>query len=304
MSHRLFQTYHAFTSKVWQQNADASTDPRRILGFVSSLTDPNHTVLLRALLDREHQFRQHTSSLEGVADLSAGPKAYALAQDRLEWVKEENGLKFFEFREKWRKRLAFVQLHPFLQRNQWFVKNDTGFVVLGKGTRKESKMLYLQTLHDMASDAERQVSSITGHLFRLQTEVATVWHQESVTDDRSRLLPVLEEALRPGEAEMCKRVRLSIGDLASETFIDRVGKWDKRSHATEAELFRQIAWPWYHARYSSGFEGFMESFADLVEAVSNSMIRHYQGKWDLFLRGLAPLADTPPQISSGEIIHV
>ena len=175
---------------------------------------------------------------------------------------------------------------------------------VGKGTRKDSKMLYLQTLHDMASDAERQVSSITGHLFRMQTEVSAVWHQESVTDDRSRLLPVLEEALRAGEAEMCKRVRLSIGDLASETFIDRVGKWDKRSYATEAELFRQIAWPWYHSRYTSGFEGFMESFADLVEAISNSIISHYQGKWDLFLRGLAPLADRASQISSGESIHV
>jgi hypothetical protein len=316
----LIQSYTAFTSKVWQAGSGSGTDPRSILGFVAGLSDPNHSVLLRALLDREHRARNAEEENEGAmhggssADaslgipsparqlalpgLSASPGAYALAQERLDWVKEETALKFVEFRDKWRKRLAFIQLNPFLKRNQWYAETIGGVAVVGKGTRKESKMLYLQTLHDMASDGERQVSSMSGHLFRMQADLAAVWHRESVTDDRSRLLPVLEEALRPGEAELFKRVRLSLGDLAIETFMDRVNRWDKRVYADEEELFRNIAWPWCHARYRSGFEGFMESFADLAEAVSGAMIKHYEGKWDLFLRGLAPAN------SSGESIHV
>ncbi len=319
MSHRLIQSYTAFTSKGWQPDSSGS-DPRSILAFVSTLSAPNHSVLLRALLDREHQARkedgdrigfyssQTSLALPGMSGLSSGPTAYALAQQRLEWVKEETALKFVEFRDKWRKRLALIQLHPFLQRNQWFVLGmDGGVVLQGKGTRKESKMLYLQTLHDMASDGERQVSSMSGHLFRFQGEIASVWHKESITDDRSRLLPALEETLRAGEAELCKRVRLSLGDLAMETFTERVGKWEKRSFATEEELFPNIAWPWCHPRYRSGFEGFMESFTDLAEAVSEAMIKHYETKWDLFLRGLAPLAETAAgssQNSSGENNHV
>ena len=300
MSHRLIQSYTAFTSKGWQPDS-SSADPRGILAFVSTLSAPNHSVLLRALLDREHQARKEEES--DWSGLSAGPTAYALALQRLEWVKEETALKFVEFRDKWRKRLGLNQLHPFLQRNQWFVPSLEGRIALqGKGTRKESKMLYLQTLHDMASDGERQVSSMSGHLFRFQTEIASVWHKESVTDDRSRLLPALEEALRAGEAELCKKVRLSLGDLAMETFTERVCKWEKRSFATEEELFPYIAWPWCHPRYRSGFEGFMESFADLAEAVSEAMIKHYETKWDLFLRGLAPAGNS--QISSGESIHV
>ena len=36
----------------------------------------------------------------------------------------------------------------------------------------------------------------------------------------------------------------------------------------------------------------MEAFSDLAEAICEAMLAHYQGKWDLFLRGL-----TPPQLS-------
>lgn len=300
------QSYKAFTSKDWPavspvpgspafgssatRSAAPAVDPSNVLAFVTGLSDPNHSILIRALLDRESLPVSDTAS--DFSGLSAGPSAYSMLQDRLDRIKEESALKFLEFRDKWRKRLAFVQLHPFLQRNQWFQQDLAGFSLIGKGTRKEAKMLYLQSLHDMASDGERQVSSLSGLIFRLQGELAASWHRESVSDDRSKLLPALEAALRNGETELFKRVRLSLGDLALDTFTERVARWDKRVYGSEEELFRGIAWPWQNARYRSGFEGFMESFADLAQAVCGAMIEHYQRKWDLFLRGLAP-----PQLS-------
>lgn len=305
MNHRLTQSYKAFTAKDWPaasavptpsspaaaaKAANAAPDSRNVLGFVTGLSDPNHSILIRALLDRESL--PVSDGASDFAGLSAGPSAYAMVQDRIERIREESAFKFLEFRDKWRKRLAFVQLHPFLQRNQWFQNDLAGFSLVGKGTRKEAKMLYLQSLHDMASDGERQVSALGGHMFRLQGELAAVWHRESVRDDRSKLLPALEAALRHGEAELFKRVRLSLGDLALETFTERVAKWDKRIYGSEEEMFRGIAWPWQSPRYRSGFEGFMETFADLAEAISAAMLAHYEGKWDLFLRGL-----TPPQQS-------
>ncbi|MDB5102795.1 MAG: hypothetical protein JWP91_484 [Fibrobacteres bacterium] len=296
----MIQSYKAFTSKDWPDSLAApapsgkgshvpkgsGSDPRNVLGFVTGLADPNHSILIRALLDRESLPVSDTAS--DFSGLSAGPSAYSMVQDRIERIREESSLKFMEFRDKWRKRLAFVQLHPFLQRNQWFQQEIGGYSLVGKGTRKEAKMLYLQSLHDMASDGERQVSALSGHMFRLQGELAAVWHRESITDDRSKLLPALEAALRAGEAELFKRLRLSLGDLALETFTERVAKWDKRIYGSEEEMFRGIAWPWLSARYRSGFEGFMETFADLSEAICESMIVHYEGKWDLMLRGLAP----------------
>ncbi len=255
---------------------------------MSGLSDPNHSIVLRALLDREKaQFLQSQLFYRSTDNLSASAQAYPFAQENLEAIAEEAKLKFIEFREKWRKRLAFVQLHPFLHRNQWFVSQTDGFVLMGKGTKKDSKMLYLQSLHDMASDGERQVSLVSGQIFRLQPEIATLWHRDSVQDDRSRLLPVLEEAMRMGEQELCKKVRLFLSDLALETFTEQVVKWDKRIFASEEELFRGIAWPWYHSTYVSGFQGFMETFANLCEAVTGTILDHYTRKWDLFLRGLA-----------------
>ncbi|MEO6097054.1 MAG: hypothetical protein ABIW76_15780 [Fibrobacteria bacterium] len=274
-----------------------------MLGFVTGLADSNHSVLIRALLDRESL--PVSSGGCDFSGLSAGPSAYAMVQDRIERIREESFAKFLEFRDKWRKRLAFVQLHPFLQRNQWFQQEIGGYSLVGKGTRKEAKMLYLQSLHDMASDGERQVSALSGHMFRLQGELASVWHRESVTDDRSKLLPALESALRAGEAELFKRLRLSLSDLALETFTERVGKWEKRIYGTEEDLFRGIAWPWQSARYRSGFEGFMETFADLAESICGAMLAHYEGKWNLMLRGLSPLRlPSFPRLSAPQVSAV
>jgi hypothetical protein len=295
LSQRLIQSYKAFTGKDWpsasapaDSRAAAVANGRAAIAFVSSLADPNHSILIRALLDRE-SLPAADRLASGFDGLSAGPSAYAMVQDRVDRIREETALKFFEFRDKWRKRLAFVQLHPFLQRNQWFQRGDGGWSLVGKGMRKEAKMLYLQSLHDMASDGERQVSLLGSHMFRLQGELAAVWHRESVRDDRTKLLPALEAALRHGESELFKRMRLALGDVALEAFTERVAKWDKRIYGSEEDLFRGIAWPWQHARYRSGFEGFMEAFADLAEALCAAMLEHYQAKWDLFLRGLTPL---------------
>ena len=288
MSQRLSQCYRAFTGKAWP--ALAAPGPQAALAAVARLADPNHSILIRALLDRESLTEAMPAApFEG---LSAAPSAYAMVAERAARIREESAFKFLEFRERWRKRLAWIQLGPFLQRNQWYQPLIGGFVAAGKGTRKDGKMLYLQSLHDMASDCERQVSSLSAHLFRMQGDLAAVWHRESVHDDRSKLLPALEAALRGGESELFKRLRLSLGDLAQETFVERVGKWEKRIHGSEEDLFRAMAWPWMHPRYRSGFEGFMETFADLAEALCAAMFAHYEAKWDLFLRGLAPLQQT------------
>jgi hypothetical protein len=288
LSQRLSQCYRAFTGKAWP--ALPAPGPQAALAAVARLADPNHSILIRALLDRESLTEAMPAApFEG---LSAGPSAYAMIAERASRIREESAFKFLEFRERWRKRLAWIQLGPFLQRNQWYQPLIGGYAAAGKGTRKDGKMLYLQALHDMASDCERQVSFLSAHLFRMQGDLAAVWHRESVRDDRSKLLPALEAALRGGESELFKRLRLSLGDLAQETFVERVTKWEKRIHGSEEDLFRAMAWPWMHPRYRSGFEGFMETFADLAEALCAAMFAHYEAKWDLFLRGLAPLQQT------------
>lgn len=296
MSQRISHCYRAFTGKAWP--APSASGREASLAYAARLADPNHSILIRALLDREAMSGAGPSApFDG---LSAGPSAYAMVSDRMARIREEAAVKFLEFRERWRKRLAWIQLGPFLKRNQWYQESEVGFSAAGKGTRKDSKMLYLQSLHDMASDCERQVSFLGAHLFRLQGDLAAAWHRESVRDDRSKLLPALEAALRGGEAELFKRLRLSLGDLAQETFMDRVGKWDKRIYPGEEELFRSMAWPWEHPRYRSGFEGYMEAFADLAEALCAAMFAHYEAKWDLFLRGLAPLQQTLALSPRGE----
>lgn len=290
LSHRLSKAYKALTSRDWPATPPAAEDGA---AFLAGLADHNLTILIRALLDTQAPAAPGALALipaeeVGEDGLNAGPSAFTTSRERLEAIREESAAKFLEYRERWGKRLAFVQLHPFLKRNQWFVEAPEGWVLAGKGTRKDAKMLYLQSLHDMASDGERQVSLLSGALFRLESDVAALWHKESVRGNRSRLLPAMEAALRGGESAVFKRLRLSLGDLAQETFIERVNKWDRRFFHSEEELFREAAWPWASLRVRGGFEGFMEAFADLCEALTAAIVDHYEGKWDLYLRGLAP----------------
>jgi hypothetical protein len=288
LSHRLSKAYKAFTSRDWPAPAPASGTGA---AFLAGLSDNNLTILIRALLDAQAPATPGAGALvpaDGGEDgLSAGPAAFTLARERMEAVREDAAAKFLEYRERWAKRLAFVQLHPFLKRNQWFVEAPEGWVLAGKGTRKDAKMLYLQSLHDMASDGERQVSLLSGAVFRQETEVAALWHKESVRDNRSKLLPALEATLRAGESAVFKKLRLALGDLAQETFTERVNKWDRRFFPTEEDLFREAAWPWQSTRVRSGFEGFMEAYADLCEALAAAIVDHYEAKWELYLRGLA-----------------
>lgn len=252
--------------------------------------DAHQTVILHSVVEHTPV----TQLIDGVekGNLSAGPEALALCLKRLAWLRDEVTLKFGEFRDKWRQRLDAAMVVPFLRKNGWFTPADGGFRWASRGGRKDAKMLFLQTLHDMSADCERQVSSAGGHIARIQNEVATVWHRESVRDNASRILPALEAVMRQGEADAFKKMRLSLGDLASEHFQNKVhmtfsGKADPKPAATENELYLAVAAAWHRPpRTANGFEGFMLHFADLSEALCQAMLDHYQAKWELFLRGL------------------
>jgi hypothetical protein len=111
--------------------------PQASLAAFARLADPNHSILIRALLDRESLTEAMPAApFEG---LSAAPSAYAMIAERSARIREESTFKFLEFRERWRKRLAWIQLGPFLQRNQWYQPLIGGFAAAGKGTRKDGK---------------------------------------------------------------------------------------------------------------------------------------------------------------------
>lgn len=268
---------------------------------LSDWMDAQHTVLLHSIV--EHTPEQNLALAVRQGEVSAGSQALSLCSKRLAWLREEVSLKFGEFRDKWRQRLDEAMLLPFLRKNGWLQSVEGGFQLSSRGGRKEAKMLYLQTLHDMSADCERQIASAGGHIARIQSDVAAAWHAESIRDNASRLLPALEAVLRQGEADAFKRLRLNLGDLALENFLSKTSKMEVRPFASESELFHSLSSAWHRPPLTqNGFEGFMLLFADLSEALCQAMLDHYQAKWELFLRGLAP--DSPltssPAIALGD----
>ena len=260
--------------------------PDAAVAALAAWMEPRHTLLLRTVLDRTPDVR-----------LAAAP-AVAKGVDRIvDTLRRETRLKYAEFRERWEARLAPPALLPFLRRNQWIVPHPEGGVTLtGKGGRKEARMLYLQTGHDMATDCARQWASVSGRVQAFQASIAAEWHAACVEagDDATRLLPTLEAALRDAELDAWKKMRLALGEVAEEAFVRAALRWETRSHADETALVRGTLPGWErHSPSGNGFDGLMRALSHAAERMTLAMLEHYERKWALYLRGL-PVPATEP----------
>jgi hypothetical protein len=258
---------------------DDPGDPRIALARLSGWMEPRHTLLLRTLLDR-------TDAARGVPAPAVARGVHRVLDD----LARDARLKYAEFRERWEARLAPAALLPFLNRNQWIVPREDGGVALaGKGGRQEARMLYLQTGHDMATDCARQWASIGGRLQAFEASFAGEWHAIAVRadDDATRLLPALEATLRGAEFDAWKKMRLSLGELAEEAFIQAALRWETRVFADPEALVLGTLAPWVrHSPAGNGWSGLMRSLSEVAEAMTLAMLGHYGRKWDLYLRGL------------------
>lgn len=282
MAHPLDKRLAPFRTAPSAPSPVGAGDPDAAVAALAAWMEPRHTLLLRTVLDRTPGVR-----------LEPAP-AVARGVDRiLDTLRRETRLKYAEFRERWEARLAPQALLPFLRRNQWIVPHAEGGVTLaGKGGRKEARMLYLQTGHDMATDCARQWASIAGRLQAFQASIAAEWHAACVvaTDDATRLLPALEAALRDAELDAWKKMRLSLGEVAEEAFVRAALRWETRAHADEVALVRGVLPGWErHSPAGNSFDGLMRALSHAAERLTLAMLEHYERKWALYLRGLPPV---------------
>ena len=285
------------------RSASASTDTaaaddpygtRAALARLSGWMEPRHTLLLRTLLDR--------TATAGTVKAVPAPAIARGVHRVLDDLARDTKLKYAEFRERWESRLAPAALLPFLNRNQWIVPyahqgeggergeaRAEGFVLAGKSGRQEARMLYLQTGHDMATDCARQWASIGGRLQAFEASFAAEWHAAVVDapDDATRLLPTLEATLRGAEFDAWKKLRLSLGELAEEAFIQAAARWETRVFPDPESLVLGTLAPWVrHSPSGNGWSGLMRALSQVAEAMTMAMLEHYGRKWDLYLRGL------------------
>ncbi len=257
----------------------AETSPD-VFTSISALVDNNHSIVLRGVLD----------SLETASgsDLPARASAtLATAEKKFTWLRTENSRRFSEFRERWEKRLVPGLLLPVLRHNQWIIQDLEGYHLAGKGTPKELKNLYIQCLHDMAADCERQVSAMGGHINHLQASLASSWYEESIHGNLTRLLPVFEASVRGAEFEAFRQIRISMGSMIQEKFIQGFSQWTGGPYLSEAELVEKAASPFAKPGGSpNGFIGFMRLTTAFGERLTEVMVDHFQDKWRLLLSGL------------------
>ncbi len=245
------------------------------------MMDTSYSVALRELMESLKNIQLRNSS-----SLSEASRTLEFSRRQFSELEKEQEPRFLEFKSKWRERLSRPVLEPFLERNRWYFETGGGFAMVGKGARRESKLLYLQSLHDMVVDAEKMMSATSGKIHRLQEQIVTRWHDESIRNESSKLLPALEASIRTLEFDVFKKIRLKTAELAQELFITKVTKWEKRIYPSKDALYRAAAWPWYLPGVNeSGFEGFLNFSADYAEAFCYQITEYFETKWEIFLRG-------------------
>jgi hypothetical protein len=254
-------------------------------GFLAGLMDDNHTVVLNALLEEIQNEMQVKENGKIVSDPAGKTSEMVRTESRSVIIDIHRRLN--EFKVNWKSRLSLSSLFPFLKSNGWFVFRNGSYVLKGEGTREDARKLYQQTLQDMVVEGTRILALHDGSLARLQEKFVREWHRETVHGNMSRLLPLFEATVRMREQEVYKSVRNDISQKFFSLFTHRVNTWGDRSYATEEELYRHIAWPWYNPeKNENGFEGFMILLTQFIWHIAMITGELFQNRWRLFLRGI------------------
>ncbi len=279
MSEEFLFHYKAFTGQSGLYFA-SQENPLNAIDFASSLLDEKHLIIMNALLE---QVQKETKAEPGVLPLRAKKSLNDLRQ--LEYDIQR---RLIDFQKAWRDRLQYSALMPFLKQGEWVLQEGNTFKLTGNGTKNESRLLYQQSVRDMVTEAARIAALAEGRINIIQNKLSSLWQTEAITDNFSRIAPLLERSVCEKELNIFRTIRTSIQSRATALFISTVNHWDKRVYSSPQDLFNNMAWPWYKPGCNSnGFEGFMELIANFIRAFLKLQLSLYNKKWRLFFRGLS-----------------
>jgi hypothetical protein len=262
--------------------------------YTAGLLDEEHTIVLSALMDSiESSFKEPVDSLETLDAVK--PSHTKPASNTLKYAKQSLRNLYLDFQERldefqgvWKDRLQIETVAAHLVTNEWIVPTEQGtFKLRGTGTLPEAKQLYQQSVKDIVTEAIRIVALFEGAMARLEHKLAKEWHSESVQDNASKLLPLLEVSLRKKSLSELKEIRLSLAGHFSKHFTKQVCKWSKWEEHTEQALALRIMQFWEgKGQGDNGFMGYANFCRRFTLDYIQRLTYWYEQKWRLFLYGL------------------
>ncbi|MGL1937169.1 MAG: hypothetical protein OCD01_19230 [Fibrobacterales bacterium] len=257
---------------------------QKVVQQLSHSMNNSYSIILREHIEQS----QKNFTLESEY-ISESEECLKYCQKEFNALNKEIEDKFADFRSKWAQRLTADVMIPVLREGGWIEKSDEGYRLKVGHRSKEIKDFFLQTLHLMVGDSEKNLVTTYSRATHIQKNGSNLWHQSSISTPVTKILPTLEAGLRNIDQNVITNIRSSLYTLAQKKFITGIQKQPKRYYATEAALFNAIgnrAWNPL-GLWDNGFRAFTEDYVDFCLGISLEISHWYKAKWEIFSRGFS-----------------
>ncbi len=263
--------------------------PASEMEFMARTAEDNHIVVLKALMD---ELISHKEAPSAPSCLSIYQQHHIDFQNLL----VDFHKRLADYIKIWTDRLQTKTMLPTLKQYNWIENREGRWCLAGTGSQDDAKNFYQFIAKDIVAEGVRIVALFDGALSRLQERIAREWHLQTSVDNHSKLLPLVEEALRGKEMNEFKEIRRKLPELFHKAFVREVKLDFQNSYASDVECYRRAAHVWYKPyHYDNGIEGFMHFNADFIWEFIQLKVNLFENKWRVLLRGIESSQKAQPQ---------
>jgi len=202
----------------------------------------------------------HTENLPHSENISQSHPAWLYALEGFAELDQKSTEKLGEWRDKWQQRFEIEGLTQMVATGA----NEIKKIKNAKDRERQAKILYLNTVHLMIGDAQKQIFNINSDAWRLQEHVRKIWHKNCPVDSYSKILPSIENSFKEYEEKFFENERNSLPDIAKQEFLETIMANDNCNLILNfyfSSVFRQVS------------------------KISAGITKFYSKKWALYARG-------------------
>ena len=244
--------------------------------------NPINIVLLREVLESLDPKRV------GPDWVSESLEALELIHESLSALHTEIFKRTQEFENKWLYRLSHEEIQSMLQIGGWFENLPNGRLRFKVTNQQKSIQDFFYSLfHIPVGDAEKILVYTNAQIDFYSEKALSLWIEQSVYDESSRLLPTLEKVLQSLNLDFKKQIRLAFVPLCQNYFKAGLESIYTSTYANQNEAISALGknlWD-MNFKQSSAIKSYISEVKNLTEKMAQVVLKNSQKRLELFVRG-------------------
>ncbi|MDR2579747.1 MAG: hypothetical protein LBC85_01980 [Fibromonadaceae bacterium] len=230
--------------------------------FSSELAKCMDPALVIVLSEHLSWVAEHPEDFPRSEHISQSEAAWHIASNGFLELENEFANRLTEWREKWQQRFETENVAQIVASGAETIKQITN----AKERERQSKNLYLGTVHLMIGDAQKHIVTLNSRAELLQEKVRKTWHKNCPNDSYSKILPSMENAFQNHEETFFSDVKESVPRYAMQEFAATINT------KKESGLILNF---------------YLSKVYRYVSKTSINLCKFYSKKWALYARGFS-----------------